>query len=86
MGHRHISAASTGFVSKYDRHGQQLWSMLLGSHAWADALALDAGGEVYVTLHHSGAATRLVKLSACGEEAWRLELNSGERSTQNPKP
>ena len=86
MGHRHISAASTGFVSKYDRHGQQLWSTQLGSHAWADALALDAGGDMYVTLHHSGAATRLVKLSACGAEVWTLELNSGEHQTLNPKP
>jgi hypothetical protein len=66
---------SQGFIAKHDRDGNELWTVLLPQPGWADSVALDAVGNAYVAYRHEGEAV-LIKLSACGTEAWTTTLAS----------
>eukprot|EP00961_Rhodomonas_salina_P051927 696984-Rhodomonas_salina.1 len=64
------------FVSKYDEDGSVIWSLLLGtaSDDFAEGLAVDEIGGLYVGVREEAGSSTVVKLDGCGAEAWRTDM------------
>lgn len=84
-----LAGASAGgadaFVAKFDGDGVEAWRRQFGTGVtdWASAVAVDAGGRVYVTGYTAGdldgtdaGRAFLVAFDADGEELWRRQFGA----------
>ena len=75
------AGSGDGYVTKLDKNGNFLWALRLGGTDWdeAEAVAVDAAGNVYVSGQFRGSATfgKTVSASASGSaDAFVMKLDS----------